>query len=131
MSNYRHLIKQNGRRLAILSAIFIIVLLCAAIIGRAAFTSCLWAFLLVVFSGIVSIVPVVRDARLTSTISTRCALLSIAARLFVMLTGTASILLLTRISVLYFVLWLAVLYPPMIVVEILIIMSLIKAGKEI
>lgn len=130
VNRYWSFIKQNGRPLTVLAAVFITVLLSAVFIGQPALKSCLWALLLVVFSGIVSILPVVRDAHLTSTVSISCAIFSIAVRLLTMLVGATSILFLTRISVLYFVLWLAILYSTMITVEVLIIISLINTNKK-
>ena len=124
------IIKQNGRLLFALAAIFVLAIVSAALLGQAALKSCLWAFSLVVFSGIISILPVIRSVYLRSTVSMSCAMSSIVSRLLIMLFGTVSILFLTQISVLYFALWLAVFYLPMITVEVLIILSLAN-GKRI
>ncbi|MGA2916242.1 MAG: hypothetical protein ABSE89_09485 [Sedimentisphaerales bacterium] len=123
-------IKRNGRYLFALAAIFVLAIISAVLLGQAVLKSCLLALVLVGFSGIVSILPVIRSVYLTSAVSSSCAIFSIALRLVIMLLGTASILFLTQISVLYFVLWLAVFYLPMITVEVLIILSLAN-GKKI
>lgn len=124
------MIRQNKRLLSALAAIYTIAILSACLLGRPALKSCLLAFSLVILSGIISIIPVIRNFYLTSTISSSCAIFSIAARLVIMLFGTAGILFLTQISVLYFVLWLAVFYLPMITFEVLIILSLASPGKD-
>jgi hypothetical protein len=126
-----NIVKRNARLLFALAAIFALAIVSAVLLGQAALKSCLWAFSLVIFSGIISILPVIRSVYLTSAVSSSCAMSSIVVRLLIMLFGTASILFLTQISVLYFVLWLAVFYLPMITVEVLIILSLANTGKRI
>ncbi len=121
--------RQNIRLLLALAAIFAIAILSAFFLGQQALKSCLWAFALVVFSGAISITPVIRSVYLTSVVSGSCAISSIVVRLIIMLFGTAGILFLTQISVLYFVLWLGVFYLPMIIVEVLIILSLANNNK--
>jgi hypothetical protein len=79
--------------------------------------------LLVIFSGIVGILPGIRNVSLRPTISISCALLPNVIRLGIMLAGSISILFLTQISVIWFVSWIAVFYLPMIAVEVLIIIS--------
>jgi hypothetical protein len=130
MNSYWSFIKQNSRYLSILAAVFIVAILSAILIGRLALKSCLWALLLVIFSGIVGILPVIRNVSLRPTISISCVLLTNVIRFVIMLTGSISILFLTQISVIWFVSWIAVFYLPMIAVEVLIITSLINTSER-
>jgi hypothetical protein len=126
MSRFGFYIKQNRVHVIVLAAVFIAAVTLSLIISRPAFESCLWALALVITSGSAGILPI-----LTPVLSIRRVILSIAARVLTIFIGAICILFLSKINVLFFVLWLAIFYLPMMFVEVLIMISPINKSKQI
>lgn len=122
MNYYYDFLSKNKYRLGFLAIIFSAALITSNFLGPQAVKSCIWLTSIILTAGFCSVAPVIYRASKSAAVSISLAMLASIIRSLIILAGTITVLIFTQINVLWFVLWLAVLYPPMLIIDVLMIM---------
>ena len=108
--------------LAIIAAIPVICLVASYLKGKAAFQGCLWATILSIIAGAVSLLPIIYFIKSKSSSLPACIIASSAIRVLVILLGVIIIIFLLKITTRWFPLWVAFFYLLMLSFDIWLIL---------
>jgi hypothetical protein len=108
--------------LAIIAAVPVICLVASYLKGRAAFQGCVWATILSIIAGAVSLLPILYLIKSKSATLTGCVLASSAIRVFVILFGVLICIFMIKITTRWFPAWVAFFYLLMLSVDVWLIL---------
>ena len=116
--------------LAVITVVFAAAAAISAAFGSIAFKACLWAIAAAAAAAGGSLVPVIYSAVFRPSMLAGSAMAAGVIRLLLMLAGAVTILFFITVDILWFISWLMLFYPVMIVAEVCFILRAVNEDKQ-